>query len=105
MKITKKDIDYIVQVIVKGYQPEKIYLFGSFNSDNVTQDSDIDLLIIKQTQEKFYRRPLQVHTLFKPYKYNLDIHIYTPTEFNTSKDIINTIANNVINHGRLVYEC
>jgi predicted nucleotidyltransferase len=39
----------IVQKLITGYKPEKIILFGSPAYGAPREDSDIDLLIIKET--------------------------------------------------------
>lgn len=45
-------IKEIVKVLAEKYQPEKVILFGSYAYGNQTEDSDIDLLIIKNTDKK-----------------------------------------------------
>ena len=42
----------IVQKIVDGVSPEKIILFGSYAYGNPTADSDLDLLVIMETQAR-----------------------------------------------------
>ncbi|MCK4385338.1 MAG: nucleotidyltransferase domain-containing protein [candidate division Zixibacteria bacterium] len=42
----------LVEKIRKEYRPEKIILFGSYAYGKPTRDSDIDLLIIKETDER-----------------------------------------------------
>jgi len=98
------ELDIIVKTIADGYKPEKIYLFGSSLNNSTEVGNDIDLLIIKSTEEPFLKRPLSVHRLFKPYIYNLDIRVYTPEEFDASKNSINTIAYIVNRRGRLLYD-
>ncbi len=46
--LQQKEIESIVNEIATKYQPEKIFLFGSHAKDNATNDSDIDLFIIKK---------------------------------------------------------
>ncbi len=41
----------IVANLKKNYRPEKIILFGSYGDGTFTKDSDIDLLIIKNTDK------------------------------------------------------
>ena len=53
-------IKKIVQRLVTGYPPEKIILFGSYAYGQPDADSDIDLLIIKATEERFFDR---LHTV------------------------------------------
>ncbi len=45
-------IKKIVDILVEKYQPDKIILFGSYAWGNYTEDSDIDILIIKETDKK-----------------------------------------------------
>jgi len=49
-------IQAVVQKIVAGYEPEKVILFGSYAHGEPDEDSDIDLLIIKETPERFLDR-------------------------------------------------
>jgi len=46
----------VVQKIVSAYEPEKVILFGSYAYGEPDEDSDIDLLIIKDTPERFLDR-------------------------------------------------
>lgn len=49
-------IQEIVRRLVAEYAPQKIILFGSYAYGQPDEDSDIDLLIIKVTQERFSDR-------------------------------------------------
>ena len=53
---TRAVIQKIVHSLVAGYTPEKIILFGSYAYGQPDADSDIDLLIIKATRERFLER-------------------------------------------------
>ncbi|OGP27212.1 MAG: hypothetical protein A2038_04665 [Deltaproteobacteria bacterium GWA2_57_13] len=53
---TRAVIKKLVQRLVAGYAPEKIILFGSYAYGRPDADSDIDLLIIKATRERFFDR-------------------------------------------------
>lgn len=46
----------VIEIIIKKYKPTKIILFGSYAYGNPTEESDIDLLIVKETKEPFHRR-------------------------------------------------
>ncbi len=50
-KITPELINYIVEKIVREIQPEKIILFGSYARGDFERDSDLDLFIIKDSEE------------------------------------------------------
>ncbi len=53
---TRAVIQKIVHSLVAEYAPEKIILFGSYAYGQPNADSDIDLLIIKRTKERFFKR-------------------------------------------------
>jgi predicted nucleotidyltransferase len=53
---TRAQLDKIVKQVVADYQPEKIILFGSYAYGKPSADSDLDLLIIKKTAERFIDR-------------------------------------------------
>lgn len=59
-KRTREKILQIVDKIKKGYEPDKIILFGSYAYGNPTKESDIDLLIIKETSKPFHKRWAEV---------------------------------------------
>ncbi len=56
-------IHEIVRRLVEGYRPQKIILFGSYAHGRPDEESDIDLLIIKQTEERFLQRMDRVREL------------------------------------------
>jgi len=47
--IGEDKISEIVNKIAFGYNPEKIILFGSYAAGNPSEDSDLDLFVIKET--------------------------------------------------------
>ena len=49
-------VQEIVRRIVTEYRPKKIILFGSYAYGEPDGDSDIDLLIVKDTTERFFGR-------------------------------------------------
>jgi predicted nucleotidyltransferase len=53
---TRMELDKIVTQVVAAYHPEKIILFGSYAYGKPRADSDLDLLIIKKTSERFIDR-------------------------------------------------
>ena len=103
--LTQKDIDLIVKDIAVAYQPEKIYLFGSYATGNPGTDSDIDLLIIKKTDKRKIERSREVRQCIKNYPTTgIDIIVYTPEELLMGLQQTMNIGKEAINSGRLMYE-
>ncbi len=101
---TKNQIDDILNKIIKNYDPEKIYIFGSYATKTANENSDLDILIIKNTESSFFNRIREVRKLIQPQSLPVDIITYTPIEFNEKKELVNHIAYIVSKEGKLVYE-
>ena len=61
-KIQKIILD-IIQKIKENYQPEKIILFGSYAYGVPDEGSDIDLLIVKDTDERPIDRRIRIRQM------------------------------------------
>ena len=102
--ITDSIVSDVINTIVSGYEPEKIIIFGSCGKNEQTNDSDLDLLIVKETNETYYMRPRVVRSLFSRQPCAMDILVYTPDEFEKRKYLLNNIVNIAFKTGKLVYE-
>lgn len=100
----KEYIKTLVNVLATQLSPERVYLFGSCARGEDTEDSDIDLLIIKDTQLPRYERIREAQRLIRNRKYPLDLLVYTPDEFEEQKDVVGTIPYEVVQEGVLLYE-
>lgn len=67
----KKIILEVVGKLRSEYEPIKIILFGSYAYGNPTKDSDIDLLILKNTDKRRADRFVEVKRII----YNPDLKI------------------------------
>ena len=103
--VTMQEIQTLVDEIASGYKPEKIYLFGSYANGTPTEDSDIDLFILKDTNTRKVERRTEVRKSFNKYPpVGVDIIVYTPKELkNVQNDVVN-IALEAIKTGKLLYE-
>ncbi len=58
-----KTLDEITKRVVESYRPESIILYGSHARGMPRQDSDIDLLIFKEINERPLDRRIRVERL------------------------------------------
>lgn len=63
VKEIQDTLQKIVQSLIESYQPQQIVLFGSLAYGAPDEDSDIDLLIIKETDESPLARRVRVRQL------------------------------------------
>ncbi|WP_375418889.1 nucleotidyltransferase domain-containing protein [uncultured Hymenobacter sp.] len=63
--ISEAQIQAIVARIVEGYQPDRIILFGSYAYGTPTEDSDLDLLVVKGGEKRpVWERMAAIEKLF-----------------------------------------
>lgn len=79
-KITPELINYIVKKIVQEIQPEKIILFGSYARGDFERDSDLDLFIIKDSEESSRRMRRKVDALLWGRRFPVDLIVRKPKE-------------------------
>jgi len=103
--ISQHEIDKLISDIVEGYDPEKIYLFGSYANGLPNSDSDVDLFIVKRTNKRSTERSMEVRGAIKTYPFvGLDIIVYTPEELESvMQDVVN-IGKEAVTTGKLLYE-
>ena len=94
----------IVTKIVSGYNPDKIILFGSYATGKPTEDSDLDLMVIKATDLPRPQRTVQVRKMLYGAMVPIDLIVYTPQEIAESKDNIFSFVSEVLNTGKTLYE-
>lgn len=76
----KSELDRIVSIIKKEYRPDKIILFGSLANGKIHEWSDIDLLIVKDTEKRPVDRCIEICKLVRP-GVGIDLFVYTPSEY------------------------
>ncbi len=98
-------VSRLVQHIVSGYRPERIILFGSYAYGQPTEDSDIDLLIIKETTERPIDRRLTVRRMaYDPQRrIALSPLVLTPAELSRRLQAGDAFITEIVTRGRIVY--
>lgn len=102
--IDLRQIDDIVKKIALNYNPEKIILFGSFAKGNFTDDSDLDFILVKDTDIPKHKRGLEVRRLFYGLPIPMDFKFYTSTEFKNELSDKYSFLNSAIQESKLLYE-
>ena len=98
-------IEDIVARIVAGYAPERVILFGSHARGTPHEDSDIDLLIIKQTDRRPEDRWMEVKRLLRdPYgAVPVSPFVYTPQELEQRRAIKDFFIQEILETGKVLY--
>jgi predicted nucleotidyltransferase len=93
-----------VRKIVKNLHPIRIILFGSYANGSPTPDSDVDLLIVMETDTPARERSWQVSRLLLPRPFPVDILVKTPTEISQALDQGDFFIQGIISRGIVLYE-
>lgn len=101
-QITEKKIQEITQKIVQQFHPEKIILFGSWAWGNPSPDSDIDLLVIKETENTRELARAIDHSLF-PRLLAIDLIVYKPEQVKLRKEKKDFFINDILTKGKILY--
>lgn len=104
MTIIDKKIREISNTIAKNYAPDKIILFGSYATGNYNENSDIDLLIIKNTNTPRYKRGQTVRKFLYGTMVPIDILVYTNAEIEKNMDTKYTFIYEVLRTGKVIYD-
>lgn len=95
----------ITEKLLTDYAPQKIILFGSYASGDPHPESDLDLLVIKDTSERFIDRCVVVRRLLSdPERLRpLDVFVLTPQEVATRLASGDQFIAEILQTGRVLY--
>jgi len=100
-EVLQKELERILPLLIDS-GVKKVILFGSLSADKVHRSSDIDLLIIKDSNQRFFERIDEIYLKVKP-RYGIDFFVYTPDEFE-EMSMTNSFMKKAVKEGRLLYE-
>jgi predicted nucleotidyltransferase len=101
--LLEAELERFVTVLTEHYRPHKILLFGSVAGGETTAWSDLDLVIIKDTEKRFLDRTKEVMQLIQPHV-GVDILVYTPEEFARLSQERHFVRDAIIGKGKVLYE-
>lgn len=103
-KASFNKIKEIANKIAIKFNPEKIILFGSYAWGTPTEDSDVDLFIVKNTKLPSREIAQEISKDIFPRPFPLDILVCTPSEvMKKIKEDRNLFIEDIINNGKILY--
>jgi len=103
---TQKIITNLAERIRVEYKPEKIVLYGSYAFGNPTEDSDIDLLIVKNTKKRRVDRFVDVKRVIYDRKLKIPVSplVLTPKELKERLKVGDDFVADIMKRGEVLYE-
>jgi predicted nucleotidyltransferase len=101
--VTLSDIQQVARQIVERFRPQKVILFGSYAGGKATGHSDVDLLVVMETDE------LPLHTAARisasvDHPFPLDILVRKPAELDAYLAEKSIFETEIVTRGMTLYE-
>jgi predicted nucleotidyltransferase len=102
--VTESLLREITGRIVDAFAPEKVVLFGSRATGTPRTDSDVDLLVIMETEGSPIQRAVAVKRVCRPRFVAMDVLVKTPEEVTTQLRQGNHFLRQILEEGQVLYE-
>jgi len=101
----QRTIQGMVRKLIEHYAPQKVILFGSYAYGEPHSESDIDLLIIKETSERFIDRWVRVRQILSdPNRFvSVETIVLTPQEVARRLARGDQYLADIMNRGKVLY--
>lgn len=100
-QIVREKIKKVSANIAKEFSPQKIILFGSYAWGKPSRDSDVDFLIIKDTNNSRQLARKIDGSIF-PRPFPMDIIVFTPTQL--KRQATDFFIQKILTNGQVLYE-
>jgi predicted nucleotidyltransferase len=94
----------IVRRVLRVARPQRIILFGSAASGQMTKDSDIDLLIVEPAPRNRHEESVFISDAIGDVNFPVDVKIIASERFEATKNIVGGIAYPAHKYGRVLYD-
>ncbi len=102
--VDQKVLEEIVQRLVAAVDPDRIKLFGSRARGDARPHSDVDLLIVKDSEESLGRRLVRAQLAVMDVGVPADVLWYTPQEVEGWAEVKSHVVSRALREGRVLYE-
>lgn len=103
MPITEDKIRQAARKIVQVAHPETIILFGSYAYGKPTLDSDVDLLVVMESDQSIHARTVELSRILSPRPFPVDIVTRTPAELKDRLDIGDSFFEEIVTKGKVLH--
>jgi uncharacterized protein len=101
--VSKSVIKNIAQEIADHFHPRQVILFGSYAYGRPTEDSDVDLLVIMETEERNLPQALKIsRTIAHPFP--MDLIVLKPREVQTRLHGGDLVLREILAKGEVLFE-
>ncbi len=102
--LSNAEIDRLIQRVVESARPEKVIIFGSYAKGTATAASDLDILVVVDSELPMSLRAAHLMPPPSPSWISVDVHVYTPEEVEEYGNEPFSFVHSVLATGRTVYD-
>ncbi len=103
-RIDEATLQEITRRLVAALDPDQVLLFGSRIRGGARPDSDVDLFIVKNSDEPRHRRTLPAYRALRGMGIPKDILWVTPEEIAQWRLVSNHVVTRGLREGRILYD-
>ncbi|MBM3474693.1 MAG: nucleotidyltransferase domain-containing protein [Armatimonadetes bacterium] len=100
---SREDIERVAREIAEKFGPERIILFGSYAYGNPTDDSDVDMLVVMETQERPIEAAVRIRLGIEAH-FPMDLLVRTPQELAYRIPLNDWFLKEITEKGEVLYE-
>jgi len=104
MEIDANLVKKVTERILCAASPKRIILFGSAAAGRMTTDSDIDLLVLKDSPCNSRHESVRLRRALGALGHPIDLIVMDTGRFEETKDVIGGIAYPAHKYGKVIYE-
>jgi predicted nucleotidyltransferase len=102
--VDESQIQQVAVQLGNAANASQVILFGSYARGEATDRSDVDLMVVAQSDLPRHKRAVRLYTQFRPYPFGRDIVVYTPQEVEEGRKSALSFVSGVLREGKTLYE-
>jgi predicted nucleotidyltransferase len=101
--VDQQEIEKVAARIGEEINAFQVILFGSYARGQAGEYSDVDLMVVAESELPRFKRSRELYKLFRPYPFGMDLVVYTPEEIEKGKKSPLSFVSRVLREGKTVY--
>lgn len=97
------DIGRVATHLGTAANASQVILFGSYARGEADEHSDVDFMIIAESDLPRFKRSRELYKLLRPYPFAMDLVVYTPQEIERGKRSPVSFVSIVLREGKTLY--
>lgn len=102
--VTREQLQEVVRCIKRAFDPQRILLFGSHAYGKPMPDSDVDLLVVMESNERVAARSAAIAKTLLDIPFPMDILVRTPDEIRYRLEMGDHFIREILERGEVLYE-